>query len=328
MTKIQITNSNDFNKRLDCFLADYFKDYFKDSETENLKITRAKIPNLIDFFLVNNKPSKVSYKLKENDIIEFDKTKLIDFLSVKPLEPYNYKLDIIFEDDELLVINKPKNMLTHPTKYDDSKTLVNALLNYCPDNLSDIGGVNRRGIVHRLDKNTAGLILIAKTNEAHKNLAEQIKYKKAKRKYLAIALGIFEKQSGLIDKPLVHYLESNVKMTVADEGLEARTLYKVIEQYKGAALVELELQTGRTHQIRAHLASINHPVFNDTLYNAKKYTRKEFFNLKTDEQVLQSYFLNFTHPKSGELMEFQLKEEDFSKDFIKVLHFLRSNYAV
>ena len=168
-------------------------------------------------------------------------------------------------------------------------------------------------------------IICAKNNSAHTNLVEQIKTKEAKRKYLAIALGEFNEDKGEINKALVHYIKDDVKMSIApdNKGLEAITLYKVIERYKGATLVELELKTGRTHQIRAHLASINHPVFGDSLYGAKSFMRNEFYNLKTVEQLLQSYYICFSHPKTGKKMEFQLKEEGFSEDFIKVLNFLR-----
>ncbi len=321
MAEIQtITITDDNNKkRFDVFLVEYFES----------KYPRAKIASLIDegIFLINQKKQKTSYKLKLNDNISFNKTTLNDFLNPNnELIPWNFDLDVIYEDDFLAVINKEKNILSHPTKYDREHTLVNALLYRYQNNLSDIQGIDRLGIVHRLDKNTAGLIVIAKDNDTHIDLANQIKEKNAKRKYLALALGNFEQKEGTIDKPLVHYLKNNVKMNISDDdkGLKAITHYKVIEEFKGVSLVELELKTGRTHQIRAHLASINHPIFGDSLYGAKSFMRNEFYNLKTQEQLLQSYYLSFIHPKTKEFMEFQLKEDKFSKDFIKVLNFLRS----
>jgi len=318
MTTIKIINEEDFKKRLDIFLTQYLKN----------KYPRAKISSIVDCGLisVNDKKQKSSYKLKINDLIEFDETKLLDFLTPDlTLKAWDYKLDIKFEDDDVIVLNKPKEMLTHPTKFEREKTLVNALLNHT-SNLSDAGGKDRPGIVHRLDKNTAGLMIVAKNNQAHENLTVQIQKKEAKRKYLALALGEFEQKEGIIEKPLVHYLQNDVKMKIAPEGkgLEAITIFRVVREFKGCSLVELELKTGRTHQIRAHLASINHPIFGDTLYGAKSFMRNEFYNLKTTEQLLQSYFLSFYHPKTGKLMEFRLEEEDFSKDFIKVLNFLRS----
>ena len=321
MAEIQtiIITNDDNKKRLDVFIVEYFKN----------KYPRAKIASLIDdgVFLVNQKKQKNSYKLKINDVISFDEANLNAFLNPSnELIPWNFNLDIIYEDDDLAVVNKEKNILTHPTKYDREHTLVNALLYRYQNNLSDIQGSDRLGIVHRLDKNTAGLIVIAKNNFSHVDLAKQIKEKTAKRKYLALALGNFNKKEGIIDKPLIHYLKNNVKMNVSDDdkGLKAITHYKVIEEFKGVSLVELELKTGRTHQIRAHLASINHPIFGDSLYGAKSFMRNEFYNLKTNEQLLQSYYLSFIHPKTKEFMEFQLKEDKFSKDFIKVLNFLRS----
>ena len=312
MKKIVINKDDDIKKRVDIFIFQYFENAYQRTAIQKL-IEQGKI-------LVNNKPSKPAYKLKINDIVEYDEKEVFDFLNPdNSLEKWDYKLDIVFEDNDVIVINKPKNMLTHPTRYDRNHTLVNALLNHC--NLSNINEAERPGIVHRLDKNTSGLIIVAKNNESHINLAEQIKNKTAKRKYLAIALGEFDAKEGIIDKALVHYIKNDVKMTIAQDnnGLNATTLYKVIEEYKGATLVELELKTGRTHQIRAHLASINHPVFGDSLYGAKSFMRNEFYNLKTVEQLLQSYYICFNHPKTGKKMEFQLKEEDF----IKVLNFLR-----
>jgi len=315
---IKIEDSKHIKKRVDSFIVEYFDN----------KYPRNKVGQFIEKqgILINNKNQKTSYKLKLNDTIDFNLEEFENFINPDTtLTPYEYKLDIIFEDDDVIVINKPKNMLSHPTKFDRKYTLTNALIHRCKENLSNIAGDDRLGIVHRLDKNTAGLIICAKNNEAHEILAQQIKEKIAKRKYLALALGEFEQKEGIINKPLIHYLKDNVKMVVSDnnEGLEALTHFKVIEEFKGIALVELELKTGRTHQIRAHLSSINHPVFGDSLYGAKSFMRNEFYNLKTQEQLLQSYYLSFIHPKTKEKMEFQLEEKDFSDDFIKVLNFLR-----
>ena len=318
MNSIKINDDN-IKKRLDVFLVDYFEK----------KYPRSNINNAIEnqLFLVNGKVQKSSYKLKLNDEITYSKEELNSFLNPDlSLIPWEYKLDILYEDDDVIVLNKPKEILTHPTKFENKHTLSNALLYHTKGKLSDISGADRLGIVHRLDKNTAGIMLAAKTNEAHKNLANQIKEKSAKRKYLAIALVDFIENEGRIDKPLIHYLKDDVKMTIAKEGegLNAITYYKILEKFKGASLVELELKTGRTHQIRAHLASIGHPIFGDSLYGAKSFMRNEFYNLKTTEQLLQSYYLSFTHPKTNKLLEFQLQEKDFSSDFIKVLNFLRS----
>ena len=316
MKQIKI-DENNFKKRLDVFLVEHFEN----------KYPRAKLTNAIEkeYFLINKKAQKASYKLKLNDLISWDETVLDEFLNPDlTLKPWEYKLDILFEDDDLIVLNKPKEMLCHPTKFERDYTLSNALLFHTKGKLSNLAGDDRLGIVHRLDKNTSGLMLAAKNNEAHENLSKQIKEKTAIRKYLAIALVEFNNKEGVIDKPLLHSLKDDVKMIVSENGLEAITNYKVLEEYKGASLVELNLKTGRTHQIRAHLASIGHPVFGDSLYGAKSFMRNEFYNLKTIEQLLQSYYLSFSHPKTGEKLEFQLEEKDFSKDFIKILNFLRS----
>ncbi len=317
---IVIDDENNIKKRLDVFLVEYFEKY-----------QRSKISSLIEegYVFVNGKIQKPSHKTKLNDKITF-KEGFEAFLNPsQELVPLDFKLDIIYEDEDLIVLNKPKDILCHPTKHERQKTLVNALLAYCPNNLSTIGGYERQGIVHRLDKNTAGLMLIAKNDLSHENLSKQIGEKTAIRKYLAIALGEFREKSGIINKPLVHYLKDNVKMMIAPigEGLEAITHFEIKEEYKGASLVELELKTGRTHQIRAHLSSINHPIFGDSLYGAGGLMRNEFYNLKTQEQLLQSYYLSFNHPRTNEKMEFRLEECEFSKDFIKVLNFLRSKNA-
>lgn len=316
MVEIKITQEN-IKKRLDVFLVDYFENKYP-----RAKLTLANEKN---YFLINSKKQKASYKLKENDLILFDENKLNDFLNKdEKLIPWEYKLNILYEDDDVIVLNKPKEMLCHPTKFERDNTLSNALLYHTKGKLSDLGGDDRLGIVHRLDKNTAGLMLAAKNNQAHENLSSQIRQKSAIRKYLAIALVNFEKKEGVINKPLLHSMKDDVKMIVSDEGLDAITNYKVLEEYLGASLVELELKTGRTHQIRAHLSYIGHPIFGDSLYGAKSFMRNEFYNLKTIEQLLQSYYLSFSHPKTGKIMEFQLEEKDFSRDFIKVLNFLRS----
>lgn len=315
MQEITVKEEN-IKQRLDVYLTSFFEN----------KFTRNQINSCIEnsLFLINSKKTKNSYKLKQQDVISFDKDEIEKFLNpTSNLEKWDYKLDILFEDDDLLVINKPKNMLTHPTKFDNKNTLVNALMAHC-NNLSDLSGNDRKGIVHRLDKNTSGLILACKTNFAHENLALQIKEKTARRKYLAIIIGHLKEKEGVINKPLAHYIKDNVKMIVDENGLNAITCYKVLEEYKYLSLIELELKTGRTHQIRAHLSYLKHPIFGDSLYGAKGYLKQDLHKLKTQEQLLQSYYISFTHPRTKEIMEFQLKEEDFSKDFQKTLKILRS----
>lgn len=311
---IELTE-NSIGKRLDSFLQ------------EALGIPRAHAQSLIaqKKIFVNGENKKSSYKIAHRDSVQS-----VDNIELTPkkqtLKAQNIPLDIVFEDEHMLVVNKPKGMLTHPTSYDSSDTLVNALMGYLGDNLSTIGGDMRRGIVHRLDKNTSGLLMVAKTDEAHNNLQEQIKSKTAIRKYLAVALGNFKEDGGIITKRIAKNLGNTVKMYVpknSEEGLEAKTTFHILEKFDGAAFIELELATGRTHQIRLHMSSINHPIFGDSLYGAKSF--QKFSKIKTTEQVLMSYYLKFKHPITGVDMEFKLEEDKWDKDLVKVLKILRGN---
>lgn len=301
------------NIRLDIFLADTFKEF-----------SRAKIQKHIKEgnVLVNGKVEKGSYKIFEGDIIKF-----IDVKEDIVIAPNDIDLDILFEDDDLIVINKQKDLLTHPTSKQNNNTLVNALLFHC-DKLSNIDGdILRQGIVHRLDKNTAGVMVCTKTNEAHINLAQQIKNKSAIRKYKAVVFGEFSEDEGVINSPLRRSLKETVKMSVTTKddiaGKNAITHFKVLERFSGATYIELELKTGRTHQIRAHMSSISHPVVGDSLYGAKGFRHKILDKIKTREQVLQSFYLKFAHPISGDIMEFELPEDKWDKDIINVLKSLR-----
>lgn len=283
--------------------------------------TRNQIKNMIKEgnLKVNNKIEKPSYKLKKGDIVEYS----FNLKEEIPPRPVNIPLDILYEDNQLIVLNKQKGLLVHPTAKNEENTLVNALL-YHTKNLSNVGGIKRQGIVHRLDKDTSGLMLAAKTNEAHLSLQKDIQTKKTVRKYLAVCYGVIEEEFGTIDKPLVHYLQDTVKMNVSDVGLEAVTNYKVLERFNSATFLELELKTGRTHQIRCHLSSIGHPLINDDLYGAKGFKNGIFKNLKTTNQVLMSYYLSFTHPVTGEIMKFMIDENNYHPDLIKTLNLLRS----
>ncbi len=300
------------NIRLDVFLFDYFEDF-----------SRSKIQKYIQdgSICVNSKIVKSSYKLKNTDVIN------INIKTEEEIEliPYDFKLDIKYEDDYLIVLNKPKEMLTHPTSFECDKTLVNALLAHCGENLSDVGGKYRRGIVHRLDKNTTGLIIVAKTNEAHINLSQQIKEKTAIRKYLALCHGVIEEDFGVINKPIARFLSDTVKMQIAKpddkNAKEAYTKFRVVERFNSATLVELELKTGRTHQIRVHTASISHPVIGDELY-AKGFVNKTLKNTKFTGQILQSYYLSFTHPILDEIMEFELNMSELNSEMTKALNIL------
>lgn len=310
---------NDINKRLDNFITEAFFDEYK-IQTGVILTRNIVQKNIIEGLIkVNSKPQKPSYKLKLNDIVDFE-IKEKEEIKIKPK---NIPLDIIFEDDDLIVLNKQKGLIVHPTSKMEEDSLVSALL-FHNKKLSDIGGVIRQGIVHRLDKDTSGLMLVAKNNEAHIKLQKDIQDKKTIRKYLAVCYGNIEDDFGTIDKPLIHYLNKTVKMNVAEVGQNALTRYKVLERFNSATFLELQLETGRTHQIRCHLSSINHPIIGDDLYGAKGFQKGAFRTLKTQGQVLMSYYLSFTHPKRGEIMEFILDENNYHPDLIKTLNLLRS----
>lgn len=299
---IIFVEENDENKRLDTFLAEITPD-----------LSRSKIQSLIKSkaVIVNETDKKPSYQLKENDKIEFELPKNEEI----KIYPQNIPLDIIYEDENMLVVNKPSGMLTHPTTIERENTLVNALLYMYGENLSDINGEFRRGILHRLDRNTSGLLMIAKNNQAHEFLANQIKEHSITKKYRAIAKGIIEKDEFEINSPIGRNPNQPHKMAIREDGKPSKTILKVLERFKDATYVELTLVTGRTHQIRVHLKSINHPVYNDSLYGAGQ------GKVKTDEQVLQSYFLRFTKPFGDEIIELQIEPDE---KFQKVLKYLRS----
>lgn len=299
---IVFIDENDENKRLDSFLAEVTTD-----------LSRSKIQSFIKSgnVSVNGTLKKASYLLKEDDKVEFE----IPQTSEIKIEPENIPLEIVYEDENMLVVNKPSGMLTHPTTIEKSGTLVNALLYKYGDNLSDINGEFRRGILHRLDRNTSGLLMIAKNNKAHEFLANQIKNHTITKKYRAIAKGIIAQDEFEINSPIGRNPNQPHKMAVREDGKPSRTIVKVVERFKDATYIELTLVTGRTHQIRVHLKSINHPIYNDTFYGAGQ------GKVKTEEQVLQSYFLRFTKPFEDEIIELEIEPDEKIQ---KVLKYLRS----
>ncbi len=299
---IIFTDENDENKRLDSFLSEITPE-----------LSRSKIQNLIKSgsVKINGTIKKPSYILKENDKIDFE----IPEQKSLEIKPQDITLDIVYEDENMLVVNKPSGMLTHPTSQERGNTLVNALLYKYGQNLSDINGEFRRGILHRLDRNTSGLLMAAKNNKAHEFLASQIKNHTVTKRYRAIVKGVIKEDEFEINAPIGRNPNQPHKMMVREDGKPAKTIVKVIERFKDATYIELTLITGRTHQIRVHLKSINHPVYNDTLYGAGQ------GKVKTDEQVLQSYFLRFTKPFEDEIIELEIEPDEKIK---KVLKYLRS----
>jgi 23S rRNA pseudouridine1911/1915/1917 synthase len=258
---------------------------------------------------MTKKPSTI---LKDGDIVEFDK--LIDDKIFK-IEPENIPLEIVWEDDNMAVVNKPSGMLTHPTVLENSGTLVNALKFHYGENLSDLNGEFRRGIVHRLDRNTSGLLMIAKNNNAHEYLAGIIKNHEMTKKYHAVLKGDYPLDVETISEPIARHKTQPHKMAVSPDGKPSITELKVLERFGEATYVELTLITGRTHQIRVHTSFKKHPVYNDTLYGAG--TGK----VKTEEQVLQSFYLKFAKPFSSEIIELSIEPDE---KLSKVLTYYRN----
>ena len=294
-------NSEDI--RLDLYLSELYEG-----------VSRSKIQNSIKSgkVLVNGNSKKPSYVIKDGDRIEFEN--LVEDKIIK-IEPENIPLEIIWEDENMAVVNKPSGMLTHPTPLEFSGTLVNALLNKFGENLSDLNGEFRRGIVHRLDRNTSGLLMIAKNNKTHEYLAEMIKNHDLTKKYHAVLVGNYPLDSEIIEEPIGRHKTQPHKMTVDPEGKPSTTILNVIERFKEATYVDLTLITGRTHQIRVHTSYKKHPVYNDTLYGARQ------SKIKTDEQVLQSYYLKFAKPFSSEIIEIEIEPDE---KLSKVLNYFKN----
>ena len=258
---------------------------------------------------VNGKRVRKNYKAVSGDVVE------IELPEPEPIsaEPEDIPLDIVYEDDDLIVVNKPQGMVVHPAAGNYTGTLVNALMFHCRGTLSAINGVVRPGIVHRIDKDTSGLLVVAKNNEAHIFLAQQIKERKANRRYIALLNGIL-KEDGTVSKPIARHPVDRKKMAVCAGGREAVTHYHVLEHFGNEyTLAECVLETGRTHQIRVHMASIGHSVVGDKTYGIKK----ERFNLAG--QLLHAATLGFVHPKSGEYMEFSAPIPDYFENILEKL---------
>ena len=264
---------------------------------EKTSYSRSKIQRMIDAeaILVNDTSIKSSYILHLGDEITIEE----DYNEEIELVPENIPLDICYEDDYLLVVNKPSGMVVHPAPGNHSKTLVNALMYHCNHHLSTINGKIRPGIVHRIDADTSGLLLVAKTDEVHVQLAKQIQEKTVKRKYIALVHGIINEDTATIDAPIGRDPNNRKKMTVTDiNAKEAITHLQVLKRYAKSTLIECNLETGRTHQIRVHLNYIGHPIVNDPVYGPKKLDDPKF------GQMLHAKTIGFIHPITNQYMEF------------------------
>lgn len=285
--------------RIDSYIAGLMKN-----------LSRSYIQKLIEdgYVLVNGKKVKSNYKVRKDDIIDVDVPE-----PVKPdVNPEDIKLDILYEDEDVLVVNKPQGMVVHPAAGNYSGTLVNALLKHCK-NLSGINGVLRPGIVHRIDKDTSGVLLVAKNDRAHRLLAEQIKEHSVNRRYNAIIEGVIKGDSGTIEGAIGRHPVDRKKMDVVPGGKPAVTHFKVIERFKNYTLIEARLETGRTHQIRVHMAHIGHPVVGDPLYGIKNQ------KFKLEGQALHAVLIGFIHPSSGEYMEFRAPLPDYFQKLIDTI---------
>lgn len=300
MNRIVVDESNS-NQRLDKFLSTYFNE-----------LSRSHIAKLIDDenCLVNKKIIKSSYKLKTGDVIEIN----IPEAKELEIEKEDIPLDIVYEDSDILIINKPQGMVVHPANGHFEHTLVNAILHHCHD-LSGINGVMRPGIVHRIDKDTSGLICVAKNDKAHLSLAEQLKDHTMSRTYIALVKGVITENTGEINLPIGRDPHNRQKMAVTrSNSKEAITYFKVLQRFSDHTLVECHLKTGRTHQIRVHLSYIGYPVEGDPLYSGRKYD-----TLYKNGQLLVAVGLRLIHPSSNQEMEFKIDLPDYFKEVISHL---------
>lgn len=291
--------SEEVNKRIDKYLSEVI-------ENKSRSFIQGLIDN--DNIKVNDKLIKSNYKLKLNDIIEVNLPEPLE-LEVKAED---IKLDIVYEDHEVIVVNKPQGMVVHPAPGNYTGTLVNALLYHCKD-LSGINGVIRPGIVHRIDKDTSGILVVAKNDNSHNFLAAQLKDHSMKREYYALVEGRVKNDIGTINEKLGRDPKDRIKMAIVKEGREAITHYEVLENYDYTTLVKCNLETGRTHQIRVHMAHIGHPLVGDPVYGYKK------SKFKLMGQMLHAKTLGFVHPTTKEFLEFSTELPSYFKNIIEKL---------
>lgn len=302
MREVFIVKEENSGKRVDVFLSEMLPD-----------ITRSQIKKSIedDLTKVNEKSTKSGKSLKVGDVVEFE-----TFEYETDIVPEEIPLDIVYEDEDIAIINKPQGMTVHPAVGNYSGTLVNALLYHFKNNISDVGGEVRPGIVHRIDKDTSGLLVVAKNNKAHLSLAKQIASKTCKRTYLALVEGVVKKDKGTIDKPIGRSMSDRKKMAIIFDGKPAVTHYQVLERFDNNTLMQFDLETGRTHQIRVHTKDLGHPIVGDKTYGYKN----QKFNL--NGQLLHAYKLVLKHPTTKKQMEFTAPMPDY---FTKILKLFKAD---
>lgn len=295
MKKIKVTNSN--GERLDSYIVN-----IEDG------LTRAAVQRLLEEenILVNDVVKKSSYKVKDGDVIEIN----IPEAKEAKLEAQDIPVEIVYEDKDIIVVNKPKGLVVHPANGNPDGTLVNAIMNICKDSLSGIGGEKRPGIVHRLDKDTSGLLIVAKNDKAHLQMSEQIKNREVKKIYWALVKGIISENEATINMPIARSKKDRKKMAVDKDGKEAVTHFKVLKRYDKYTLLEIKIDTGRTHQIRVHMAEIGHPVVGDEVYS----NGKNEFGVRG--QMLHAKSLDFCHPITGKKMHLEAELPEYFKEVI------------
>lgn len=274
-------------------------------------LSRSYIQKLIkeDAVSVNGKPVKSSYRVKAEDEVSFFLPKAVEpDIIAQPIP-----LDILYEDQDVIVVNKPKGMVVHPAAGHYCDTLVNALLYHCGAELSGINGVMRPGIVHRIDRDTTGSLIVCKNDRAHNCIAEQLKEHSITRRYRAICHGVIKEEEGTIDKPIGRHPTDRKKMAVSEKGKRAVTHYRVLQRFAKYTYMECELETGRTHQIRVHMASIGHPLLGDEVYSNVKSP------YKLEGQTLHAQVLGFRHPTTGEYIEVSAPLPDYFKHLLEIL---------
>ena len=298
--KKYIIKSNEIGKRIDAYISSVEEE-----------ISRTAVQRLIEeeIITVNGKKTKASYKVQENDIIEIgeDKPKEIE------LKAEDIPIEIIYEDEDIIVVNKPKGLVVHPAIGNPDGTLVNAIMAICKDSLSGIGGEIRPGIVHRLDKDTSGILIIAKNDAAHINVSEQIKNHEVKKTYIALVRGIVKENEATINMPIGRSTKDRKKMAVNKNGKNAITHFRVLNRYEKYTLLEIKIETGRTHQIRVHLSHIGYPVVGDYTYS----NGKNDFNV--EGQMLHSKKIKFKHPKSDKEMELVANLPEYFQEILERL---------
>ena len=295
-----IVKQEDQGKRLDTYISN-----------QNNDLTRTAVQRLIEQekIVVNGKKRKVAYKVTEGDMVIIEETEA----QMIELKAQEIPIDIIYEDSDIIVVNKPKGMVVHPANGNPDGTLVNAIMAICKDSLSGIGGEIRPGIVHRLDKDTSGLLIVAKNDKAHVNMSEQIKNHEVKKTYIALVRGIVKENEATIDMPIGRSCSDRKKMAVDKNGRNAVTHIKVLKRYDKYTLLEINIETGRTHQIRVHLSHIGYPIIGDYIYSNGK---NEFGVIG---QCLHAKCLEFKHPVTGKEMKLEAPLPDYFEDILKKL---------